>query len=152
MKTSGGFTLVELVMILIMVGILAVTATPRMFNRQTFDARAFFDQTQAMLRYGQKVAIGQQRPVFFNANAGNGAVCLTFVADADCASASGVPNPADGASFRRTAPDGVSLSASVSFSFTSLGQPFPDAPVTFGIVGDNTTRTITVERETGYVH
>lgn len=149
---ARGFTLIELIVILIIVGVLAVAAIPRFFDRQSFDARSFYDQALSMVRYGQKVAISQHTNVFFNANAASKTMCLTYVADAGCANATGVPNPADGNKFSKTAPDGVTLSASTSFSFSALGKPIPDAAVSFGVVGDGMTRTITVERETGYVH
>lgn len=149
---QSGFTLVELVVILVIVGVLAVAALPRFFDRQSFDARGFYDQALSMARYGQKVAIAQHANVFFNANAASNTICLTYVADAGCANPAGVTNPADGNKFSKTAPAGVTLSASVSFSFSALGKPDPDAAVSLGIVGDGMTRTITVERETGYVH
>lgn len=146
-----GFTLVELVVILIIVGVLAVAAIPRFFDRQSYDARGFYDQALSMARYGQKVAIAQHTDVFFNAAASN-TICLTYVADAGCSNLTGVINPTDGNKFSKAAPAGVTLTAPVSFSFSALGRPVPDAAVSFGIVGDGMTRTITVERETGYVH
>ena len=149
---QSGFTLLELVVIMIIVGILAVTALPRFFDRQTFDARGFYDQTLAMLRYAQKVAIAQRTNVFFNATTSGNIVCLTYVADAGCTSATGVLSPADNALFKKTAPTGITLSSSISFSFSALGKPNPDAAVSLDIVGNGITRTITVERETGYVH
>ena len=105
-----------------------------------------------MARYGQKVAIAQHKDVFFNADAPSNTICLTYAADAACSNPAGVTNPADGKKFSKTAPSGITLSASVSFSFSALGKPNPDAAVLFGIVGSGITRTITVERETGYVH
>ncbi|BCB25398.1 hypothetical protein SKTS_02840 [Sulfurimicrobium lacus] len=149
---AEGFTLIELVVILIIVGVLAMAALPRFFDRQSFDARGFYDQALSMARYGQKVAIAQHTDVFFNADAASNTICLTYVADAGCTNLGGVANPADGKKFSKTAPTGVTLSASTSFSFSALGKPNPDAAVSFGIVGDGMTRTVTVERETGYVH
>lgn len=149
---AGGFTLVELVVVLIVIGVLAVVVMPRFFDRQTFDARGFYDQALSMARYGQKVAIAQRRDVYFNADMASATICLTYVPDAACTNAAGVTNPADGAKFSTTALPGVGLSTSVSFAFSALGKPKPDAAVSFGIVGDSMTRTISVERETGYVH
>lgn len=151
-KKTGGFTLIELVVILVIIGVLAVAAIPRFFDRQSYEARGFYDQALSMARYGQKVAIAQHTNVFFNADAASNTLCLTYAADANCANPAGVIDPAGGNKFSKTAPAGVTLSTSASFSFSALGKPNPDAAVSFGIVGDGITRTITIERETGYVH
>lgn len=59
----GGFTLIELIVILIIVGVLAVAALPRLFDQNDFYARGFYDETLAILRYGQKTAVAQRRLV-----------------------------------------------------------------------------------------
>jgi MSHA pilin protein MshC len=168
---------VELIGVLIIISILAVAALPRFFQRESFDARVFYDQVQSMLRYGHKVAIAQRANVFFNANADT--ICLTYVADPNCSSTDGVIDPAshgvidpanpNGAGFVKTVPANVTLSDPVSFCFTALGKPElagtpadpckPDptapnsyTPAPLRISGGDTTRTITVEPETGYVH
>ena len=61
--TSRGFTLAELVMVLVIVSVLAVAAMPAMFGRLTFDTRRFADQVRAAMQYAQKVAVAQRRNV-----------------------------------------------------------------------------------------
>src|SRR5674476_652767 len=58
-----GFTLIELVMVIVILGVLAVYAAPRMFNSGDFYARGFHDETLSILRYAQKSAIAQRRTV-----------------------------------------------------------------------------------------
>lgn len=153
-----GFTLVELVVTLIIVGILAFVALPRLFDTRAFDARGYHDQALTMLRYAQKAAIAQRTNVFVNVDAASRKICLTYAADPACTgSGAAVRNPADNQWFSETAPGGVTFSGSSSFSFSALGRPQPDAAVSgpvvsFNIVYDGVARAIRVERETGYVY
>ncbi|MBS1187475.1 MAG: type secretion system protein [Burkholderiaceae bacterium] len=146
-----GFTMTELVMVIVIIGILAVAAIPRFFDRQAFESRGFHEQIKAVVRYAHKAAIAQHRAVFVNTTVN--AICLTYVADAACTNVTAadvVLNPANGQRFSQTAPANVSLTAA-SFSFSALGQPSTGA-VTIGVTGDGMTRNVVIERETGYVH
>jgi len=66
---ADGFTLIELVVILIIIGVLAVAVLPRLADQSAFEARGFYDETLSILRYGQKAAVAQRRMV-----------CATFTA------------------------------------------------------------------------
>ena len=61
-RGARGFTLVELVTIMILLGILAVVAIPRM-DTSAYHAAQFHDQTVAALRYAQKTAVSHRRLV-----------------------------------------------------------------------------------------
>ena len=154
-RSSSGFTLTELVMVIVILGILSVVALPRLLNRQTFEARQFYDEAMSVVRYGQKAAIAQHRNVYVNVSAST--ICLTYAADAACADATAanhVLNPADQQWFKLVpkAESGVTFSStSASFYFAPLGSPSA-GQVDIGVTGDSMTRTITVAAETGYVH
>ena len=150
-----GFTLIELVMVMILIGILSVAIIPRFANKSVFDAKGFFDQSSNMIRYAQKVAIAQRRDVFVNVSPNT--ICLTYVADASCTSviaANQVINPADQAWFKKDATSfnqaGGVFGASVSFSFNALGKP--SSGTSISLTAEGITQTIKVETDTGYVH
>lgn len=63
MKRAAGFTLVELVTVMILLGILAAVAIPRMTNLSDYRAVEFRDRTVATLRYAQKTATSHRRHV-----------------------------------------------------------------------------------------
>ena len=140
-----GFTLVELVMVMIIVGILAVFAAPRFFDADIFKSRGFADQVQASLRYAQKIAIAQRRFVCVTI-AGNSISLATGTA-ATC----GTPlaSPSGGGNYVIDAPAGVTVT-DASFHFKALGSP--SAGVTVSVTGGDMTHNIIVEAETGYVH
>lgn len=145
-RSRNGFTVVELVVIITIVGVLAAIAVPRFMGADGFRSRGFYDEAQGIVRYAQKTAIAWRRSIF---------VCVTATAVSASTTACGAPitNPLSGALLSSTAPSGVTLSPA-SFSFDSAGRPNPNTPVTItlssSIAGDP-ARQIVVEAETGYV-
>lgn len=139
---NSGFTLVELITVIVLVGILAVAALPRFFNQNVFESRGFFDETKSLLRYGQKVAVAQRRTVCVAL--GGAGVGLTIAS---------VPNAAacDTPLALPSAPRGGSglLPSVAAFQFLSLGGTNQPANVTVTVSG--ATGTITVDSVTGHV-
>lgn len=171
-RAQRGFTMVELITVLVIIGVLGTMAATRFFDRSDFGADTFADQSRAMLRYGQKLAIAQNRPVYARITTDRVALCF----EPNCNDGARViaPSGANSGSVRtlercagsgawlcEAVPDGVTQTVSgpaALFAFDALGKPhnvtatnvlanFQRVKVT--IAGD---RIITVEPETGYVH
>ena len=140
---ARGFTLVELVTTIVVVGILAVAALPRMFDQNVFEARGFFDETQSLLRYAQKTAVAQRRTVCVALGATGVGLTIAGAANSNvCNTPLTLPNAPRG---------GTGLVPSVAaFQFRSVGGTDQVADVTVSIAG--ATGTITIDRTTGYVY
>jgi MSHA pilin protein MshC len=155
-----GFTLIELIMVIVMLGVLAVFAAPRMLNTSDFYARGFHDETLGYLRYAQKTAIAQRRTVCVAFASGvTGSVTLTIASAAatfNCTSAGALTGPKGESPVVLNARSGVQYgTVPASFNFDGLGQPITSAGAaqasqTFQVSG--ASKSITVETTTGYVH
>lgn len=156
----SGFTLLELIVVLVLLGILSVYAAPRLFNPSDFDAFGFHGETLAYLRYAQKTAIAQRRTVCVAFSASSVTLTISSApATFDCATTGVLTGPkGESSPVTLNARSGVSFSGMpTSFYFDGLGQPVTTAGTgsaqstqTFQVNG--VSRSITVETATGYVH
>ena len=164
----SGFTLVELVIIMVIVGILAVAAMPRFADRTDFDARGFYDGTLSALRYAQKSAIAQRRNVcvaFSAAGVSPATITLRIRNDfsTDCNAGCGdnalardLAGPTGLVPHRVTAPAGVTFAAAAaplvypaSFNFCPSGAATSGQAFRVQQLPGN---TITIVGATGYVY
>lgn len=157
-----GFTLIELIMVIVLLGVLAVVAGPKVFNTGDFNARGFHDETLSLLRYAQKSAIAQRRTVCVAFTTSS--VTLTMAPAAPTA-ASATPacsaspltlvGPVGGNAVV-TAKSGVTFdTVPTEFNFDGLGQPITSSGAllaTQTIQVANSAKGIQVEATTGFVH
>jgi len=148
---SRGYTLIELVLVIIIAGILATIAGPHFFDQSTFYQRGYADELAAALRIAQKAAVATDCPAQVSVSAGAYAVAQQAAAGntcnpSDAAWSTPVVGP-DGAKIADTAPSGVTTSPTGAWVFSGSGV-LSSAPATSLSVG---THTITIDSTTGYV-
>jgi len=146
-----GFTLVELVLVIVIAGILAAVAAPRFFQSSVYSQRAYADEVAAALRLAQKVAVASDCPTRLTLGASSYAVAQQAAAGNTC-------NPqdttwatpvigADAAAVQDSAPAGVVASPTGSFVFSGSGA-LSASPATTVSIGSH---TITIDPATGLV-
>jgi len=153
-----GFTLVELVTILVVAAILAAVAAPRFFSRQAFEERGFYDQVLATLRYAQRVAIAERREVCVALTASTVSLSLNPSTTSGAACSAAVNDPGSSTPYAIAVPAGLTLALAFpnpSFRFNGLGQPVSNAGALLGdqtiTVTGSDARSVTVWGQTGYV-
>lgn len=147
---SRGFTMVELILVMVIAGILAAVAVPRLIGRNSFDTRGFADQLAATVRFGQKLAIAQRREVFVQLTANDTTLC--YVATVPCPASSRAPGPGGEKPYTISAPNGVAIASPVAvLAFDRGGRPDIAAQLNIQVNGTG-AHPVFVEQETGYVH
>lgn len=142
MKARQGFSLMEIVAVIIIVGILAVILAPRFTDTGT-KAAWYQEEVRAGLRYAQRQAVAQRRSVFVDVQSSQIRLCYA----AGCGAGTVLKRMTDGTDYALAAPTGVTLSPTGTISFDSLGQ---SAGATLSVSGSS--GSIVVEAGSGHVH
>ncbi len=150
--SESGFTLVELVVVIILVGILALVAGPRFVGRDAFDARGYADGFLGALQYARQQAVATRRTVCFTAQPNSYALTRGQAPGDACTVA--VASPDGSGDYAANTPGGVSIAGHVAtalpytVTFSPLGRP--NAAASFRVSGD-VDRCIAVEAQTGHI-
>ncbi len=62
-RRHRGYTIVEVLLVIVILGVLGTVAGPRFFDNDVFDERAYYDELVSALRYAHRTAIASGCPV-----------------------------------------------------------------------------------------
>lgn len=152
LKLEYGFTLIELVVTVIIVGIIAVIALPKLFNYTVYQQRTLLDDTLNASRYAQKLAVATSCNVLFQISNNQYTVLRPTATDrSKCSSITpgdftlSVSRPGTNETSYQGSITGINLSA-VTLFFLPKGNALNSATITVG------SRTINIIQDTGYVY
>ena len=137
-----GFSLIELVVVIVMLGVLAAVIFPRL-NLTSFQQTGFFQQALSAIRHAQKLAVSSRCDVAVVINAG-GCTLSWSGTPAGCPNtvinniASGLANFCANGTAEGT--------PTATITFDNIGRPDAEKTIVFG------SRTLRVEAETGFAH
>ncbi len=150
-RLEKGFTLIELVTVIVLLGILSVVAFSRIGNLNVFEEKAFFDEVTNAVRYAQKLA----RSTGCNVEVSLQANSYSLKQGSNCNSSTynrNVLSPVDRKPYSNmNFPEGLTISPASILIFSAISEvgftPVTAAPHIFTIGG----YSFTVHEKTGLV-
>ena len=139
-----GFTLVELVVVILLIGILSISIAPRFFGVASYENRRATDELLSALRYSQQMAMNRGGNIELVLTANNFTVQLSGGGD--------LRSPDGLIPYIKIFPDNINPTPD-TVRFNALGQPVTvaGAPLTVDTtLTINATNAITIRANTGY--
>ena len=131
-----GFTVIEIIAVLVVVGVLAAIAAVRFRGTSTISVIGAAEMIQADIRYAQEAAMAEHtaKSVIFN----NGSSVYTF-------------SPASGMDPLGELPSGVTIGNNFTVTFNPLGEPTAGGGGSVSVSADGQSKTISITNYTGKV-
>lgn len=149
MRAPRGFSLIELIVVIVLMAVLVGVAVPRFFGKSDFEAPAFAQELASAARYAQKLAVVSGCPVDLAVSA---TAYALFQPEATAPACTGVPtmtlavkHPGTGEAFAAAVPSGITLGGAATVRFSAAGVP--DAAAAFTVAD----LTVTISAGSGYV-
>ena len=152
MGSGRGFTLIELVLVMVLIAIVAIYAAPRM-SSNIFDATAAARELLVAIRYTQEQSMN-------NSGAAPFEITITPSGFAITQGGNPVTNPLNGSNFtdQNWSGNGITTDTTTTLCFNARGRPFNSGcttaattPTTITITAGGDNITLTIEELTGYV-
>jgi MSHA pilin protein MshC len=158
-KLNKGFTLIELVITIIVVGILSAVVVPSMIAVTQHDATTAADELRRNISHVQLIAISQSQRLRLSVNAAGTNYTVLSCNNTACTSTTAVTDPATGAVFSVDLTNGVTFTfgANSTLDFDSLGRPQSNGSLiatiparTYTISGSGHSVSVSVMPITGF--
>jgi MSHA pilin protein MshC len=124
-SSSVGYTIVELVTVIVILAIVAAIAGPRFFGTRVFNERGYADEVASALRYAQKIAVGSGCNVRFAITAAGYSAMQQAAVGNRCDAASGTWSTAvlrpDGTTLSGAPPANANVISSATMIFNGKG-------------------------------
>lgn len=152
----SGFTMIELVVVVMLLGILSVFAMGRLFDQNQFAAKGFFDDTVNAVRFAQKLAISSGCDVRvtitssgYQLHQKGDCTDVDFTTSAPIA----VKNPVNRSNDYQNLgiPSGFSLAPATTMVFNARGVLDSGNNLSFTVSGGSTILSFDVYGQTGLV-
>jgi MSHA pilin protein MshC len=146
-----GYTIIELILVIVILGTLGVVAGPRFFGKSVYDERAFMDELAVAMRYGQKVAVASGCPVRVTVTATSYRLAQQAASGGHC-NASDTTFSTDvllpsGENANGVAPADVLIAPAIEFQFDAAGRTTLTGNLTLSVG----SRGLTVQADSGLV-
>ena len=146
---SSGFTLIELIMVIVVLGALSIFVAPRFTSKTNFDTLSFHQELKTAVRFAHKLSIasGCEVQVSLTANSYSLFYPDTSCNPPDAFGSNPVNHPVQSGAYTGFSPSGVGIAGFGNFFFTSSGAPSSSGTITINPGG----RQIVVNALTGFV-
>jgi MSHA pilin protein MshC len=146
---ANGFTLIELIMVIVVLGALSIFVAPSFSSKTSFDTLSFHQELKTAIRFAHKLSIATQCEVQVSLAANSYALFYPDVTcnPPDAFGTNPVNHPVQPGAYAGNSPSGVTITSFGNFFFKASGAPSSSGTITINPGG----RQIVVNALTGFV-